>query len=87
MEREIAEKIVKQLSSLSEDINSLTDLSEEIRDQDEAKMFRRILGEIILKLDIDLLEIVTKQYPDLDPDWEILRQEHQERERAKKQKE
>lgn len=66
MEKAIAEKIMEVLAP-GREANALDALSWEITDEPERRAFRRKLGEI-MGLYTDLIVLVARQYPELDPD-------------------
>ncbi len=56
---------------LSPPLNALDKLSEQIADPDEARAFRRALGELMGST-LTLLLPIVRQFPDLDPDREAI---------------
>ncbi len=71
MDRELAERIVKAVMDLSPPLNALDKLSEQIADRDEAREFRRALGELMAGT-LPLLMPIIRQFPDLDPDRDAI---------------
>jgi hypothetical protein len=71
MDRDLAERIVKGVMDLSPPLNALDKLGEHIADRDEAVEFRRALGDL-MGGSLALLLPIIRQFPDLDPDREII---------------
>lgn len=67
MDRDLAERIVKGVMDLTPPLNALDRLSEPIADRDEAREFRRALGDLMGGT-LALLLPIIRQFPDLDPD-------------------
>jgi len=62
---------VKGVIDLGPPLNALDKLSEQITDHDEAREFRRALGELMAGT-LPLLRPIIRQFPDLDPDREAV---------------
>jgi hypothetical protein len=67
MDRDLAERIVGAVNDLSLPFNALDALSSKIPDAQEAREFRRALGEMMGQT-VALLRPALRRYPDLDPD-------------------
>ena len=67
MEKAIASQVVDAILSLEQQLSALSVLSNEIADGEEREEFRRGLASIILSY-TDVLMMVVRQHPDLDPD-------------------
>jgi hypothetical protein len=67
MDRDLAQRIVSAVNELGPAFNALDALSSKIPDDQEAREFRRALGEM-MGLTVALLRPVLKRFPDLDPD-------------------
>jgi hypothetical protein len=68
MEKALANKIIQCALSIGEQLNRLTDLSDNVGDETEQREFRRKLGEIMGILYTDIMMPIIKEHPDLDPD-------------------
>jgi hypothetical protein len=67
MDRDLAQRIVSAVNDLGTPFNALDALSSKIPDADEAREFRRALGEM-MGLTVALLRPALKRFPELDPD-------------------
>jgi hypothetical protein len=67
MDRDLAQRIVSAVNDLGTPFNTLDALSSKILDADEAREFRRALGEM-MGLTVALLRPALKRFPELDPD-------------------
>jgi hypothetical protein len=67
MDRDLAQRIVSAVNDLSASFNALDALSIKITDAQEAREFRRALGEM-MGLTVAILRPTIKRFPDLDPD-------------------
>ena len=68
MQKDVAELLVGNILSLGKDLNKLSEISMHIEDDQERKIFRKHLGQIMASLNMDLLMPIITQYPALDPD-------------------
>ena len=68
MERELAERLLAVIDSLSPGLDRASAITLEMDDKDEAKLLRGHLGHIMSGPLFDLVMHVVRQYPDLDPD-------------------
>jgi hypothetical protein len=66
MDRDLAQRIVSAVNDLSPSFNTLDALSSKIPDAQEAREFRRVLGEM-MGPSVALLRPAIKHFPDLDP--------------------
>lgn len=69
MNRDVAERMMEDLLSLSGPINSVTHLTKQIENIDEQQEIRRRLAGIMSEV-YDLMMPIIRQFPDLDPDKE-----------------
>jgi hypothetical protein len=67
MDRVVAEKLIETLRRFDEPFNVATELTKQMTDESEAKAVRRGLAEILFRID-DVIRLVVRQFPDLDPD-------------------
>jgi len=67
MERDIAERLMKHLLTLSEPINSATLLTKRMSDTTEQREFRKRIAAVMSGV-YDLMILIIREYPDLDPD-------------------
>ncbi len=67
MERDLAARMVEVAQSMTEPLDRLAALTEQIADEDERRDFRRRLAQIMGDIYPDLLTPIIRQYPDLDP--------------------
>jgi hypothetical protein len=67
VEKTLALQIMEAIQAAETQVNILESLSVKITDDDERKVFRRHLGEVMLEY-IDIQVSIARQYPDLDPD-------------------
>jgi hypothetical protein len=67
MDHDLAQRIVSAVNDLSPPFNALDALSSKIPDAQEAREFRRALGEM-MGLTVLLLRPAIKRFPELDPD-------------------
>lgn len=68
MKKDIAKKLMDILFSFDNSLESATQLTELIEDENERKLIRKGIGEIGSRIYTDLMRPIIKQYPDLDPD-------------------
>lgn len=68
MERLIAEKLAEQFLALDGPLNVAAELAEKIEDPTEKKAVRRAIAEVVATVYTDLIRLVARQYPDLDPE-------------------
>lgn len=67
MERDLAARMIEVGQSMTEPLNRLAALTEQIAGEDERRDFRRRLAQIMGDIYPDLLIPIIRQYPDLDP--------------------
>jgi hypothetical protein len=67
VEKTLALQIMEAIQAAETQVNILESLSVRITDDDERKVFRRHLGEVMLGY-IDIQVSIARQYPDPDPD-------------------
>lgn len=67
MDKNAATTTVKLLNEMSDILNKLTTLSMGLPDREDQVSIRKHLGPMMLE-NIDLMNYVTKQYPELHPD-------------------
>ena len=75
MDKNLAEQLMNKLHSLDAPINDAVELVEQIPDEDERKRFRKGLGEMMGHIYTDLMIPILRQYPDLDPDKDLVFEE------------
>ena len=75
MDKHLAEQLMKKLHSLDEPINDACELVEQIADEHEMRRFRKGLGELMGHIYTDLMIPILRQYPDLDPDKDVVFEE------------
>ena len=68
MERAIAEKLAEQFLALDEPLKVAAELAEKIEDPNEKKAVRSAIAEMVATVYTDLIRLVARQYPDLDPE-------------------
>jgi hypothetical protein len=68
MEKQLATRLMGLLLELGKPLNEVAELIEQISDEDEKRIFRRGIGEMMGRMWTDLQFELVKQYPDLDPD-------------------
>jgi hypothetical protein len=68
VEKRIAELLMKEIDAFSAPINAATHLSTQIPEKAEAEAIRRALAKIMDALNFELIRMIVKQYPELDPD-------------------
>ncbi|MBR7748375.1 hypothetical protein [Undibacterium baiyunense] len=67
MKTEAANEIMERLASLSATGNELREIIESFDDIEERKEFRRVMGNIMVAHS-DLMRLIIRQFPSLDPD-------------------
>ncbi len=67
MERDLAVRMIEVVQTVTEPLNRLAALTEQIVAEDERRDFRRRLAQIMGDIYPDLLTPILRQYPDLDP--------------------
>jgi hypothetical protein len=67
MERDLAVQMIEVAQSMTEPLDRLATLTEQIANEDERRDFRRRLAQIMGDIYPDLLTPIIRQYPDLDP--------------------
>lgn len=67
MQREIAEKMAEELSTLNSCLNALASLSLNIADDGVRRSYRKELGVIMAEVDRVLIRPIAERFPDLDP--------------------
>ena len=70
MEKELAKKIIDNCMSLGQELNLLAEFIDQIEDPDKKKVFKRNLGEVMLKIDFDIMMPCVSEFPEFDPDKE-----------------
>lgn len=68
MERAIAKQLVEQFLALDGPLKIAAELAESIADPDEKRAVRRAIAEVVANVYTDLIRLVARQYPDLDPE-------------------
>jgi len=68
MDRNVAEKLMSELVALGEPLNAATTLTAQIVDEGERAAIRKVLGDLMSHVYLDLMRPIIRQYPDLDPD-------------------
>jgi hypothetical protein len=71
MDKKLASEIIDTILAAEKGLGALDSLSERIADDQERKVFRRNLAEIMVRY-TDLIVAIAHQYPELDPDKPIL---------------
>jgi hypothetical protein len=67
MDKALASQILDRILAAERELGALSDLSEEISDDQERRALRRHLAEAMNRY-TDILMSIVRQYPDLDPD-------------------
>ncbi len=67
MDRMNAEKIHALVSAMFEQVNEVLFIVNNTADVDVRKKTQRVLGTVIAELDLEILEPIYKQFPDLRP--------------------
>lgn len=75
MDKQLAEQLMEKLHSLDGPINDACELVEQIADKDEMRRYRKGLGELMGHIYTDLMMPILRQYPDLDPDKDVIFEE------------
>lgn len=75
MDKNLAEQLMKKLKELDAPFDDATDLVDEITDDAERLRFRKELGELAGNVYVKLMVPIFRQYPDLDPDKDIVFEE------------
>jgi hypothetical protein len=68
MDREMGARLLAAVESLAPGLGELDLIVSEIADEAERKEFRLKLGEAFRVVSYDLVMMVVRQHPDLDPD-------------------
>jgi len=68
MNRELAIQFLSNLQNVSPHVDNLFDLTNQIVNDEERRVLREHLGEIIHRMGYELVMHIVRQYPDLDPD-------------------
>ena len=68
MERELAERMLAAIQSLNPGLDEAADITESMRDREEAKLIRRHLGNVMAHPLYEIVMHIVQEYPDLDPD-------------------
>ena len=67
MDKRTAERLMQNLMELGGPLNSATELTHEISDEEERKLIRSGIGTVMLDV-IEVMKPIIQQYPELDPD-------------------
>ena len=67
MNRETAVKVLGHAEAMLEQGNRILNLINNNSDEDERKRYHDVLGTAVANIDLDLLEPLYKQFPDLRP--------------------
>ena len=67
MERECAKKIAAGLDRLADELNALGLAVEEIAEESERKIFRRLIARLMAGEYADMCRAIGRRFPDLDP--------------------
>jgi hypothetical protein len=70
MEKPIASQIVEIIKGAESHVKVLAHLADRIDDGEERMALRRQIAQVMLAY-VDLLESITAQYPDLEPEPEV----------------
>jgi hypothetical protein len=73
MDHSTGERFLAAIESLEPGFNALDAITSEITDETERRAFRSKLGEALRLVSYDLIMMVVRQHPDLDPDGERYR--------------
>ena len=68
MERSDAEAMMKALLLAGDHLNELVKFDRQLSSEEEQRRFRRHLAEVMGYLHVDLMRLIIKKYPELDPD-------------------
>ena len=68
MERAIAKQLVEQFLALDGPLQAAAGLAESIADPAEKKAVKGAIAEVVANVYTDLIRLVARQYPDLDPE-------------------
>lgn len=71
MDKNLAEQVIKRLKVFDGPLDDLINLVEQIPDEDERLRFRSGVGEAMGHLAVLTVRLV-RQYPDLDPDRDVV---------------
>ena len=67
MNKETAVKILRHVNAMLEQGNHVLHVVNNACAEDERKRYHEVLGAAVANIDLDLLEPIYKQYPDLRP--------------------
>ncbi|MEQ1774324.1 MAG: hypothetical protein ABL891_11130 [Burkholderiales bacterium] len=67
MKRDTAAKVLAHVEALFEQGNNVLHLINNFGSEEERRRYQEILGAAVANIDLDLLEPIYKQYPDLRP--------------------
>jgi hypothetical protein len=73
MDHAMGARILAAVESLEPGFNELDSIVSRLADEAERKAFRSKLGEALMIVSYDLVMMVVRQHPDLDPDGDRYR--------------
>lgn len=68
MNRKLAIQFLSALQKVSPHIDALFDLTNEVESEEERRVLREHIAEVIDRMGYHLVMHIVRQYPDLDPD-------------------
>jgi hypothetical protein len=68
MNRELAIKFLSDLQRISPQVDALFDLTDHVESEEERRVLREHIAEVIDRMGYHLVMHIVRQYPDLDPD-------------------
>ncbi len=75
MDKNLAKQLIQKLQDLDEPMGDVIDVIEQIPDEEEMRRFRGEIGDLIARVYTKLMVPILRQYPDLDPDKDVVFEE------------
>jgi hypothetical protein len=71
MDRKVAEELMRTCLAISQPLNAATQLTDGIANGAERESVRRVIGNLMQTVHLELMRPIIRQYPDLDPDQTV----------------
>jgi hypothetical protein len=68
MDKDTAVKVTKHIEAMIDEANEMLYLVNNSCPQDVRQRFQQVLGTAVAEIDLELLEPIYKEFPDLRPD-------------------